>query len=59
MDTGSREKRKMIGRKQARAGGKVVLLQRTDHFCVCLKYFKSGGDWPLRVGIRKPSALNM
>jgi hypothetical protein len=22
-----------------------------------LKYFKSGGDWPLRAGISRPSAL--
>jgi hypothetical protein len=25
-----------------------------SHFCDCSKYFKSGGGWSLRAGIRKP-----
>jgi hypothetical protein len=29
------------------------------YFCDGLKYFKSGTFWPLRVGIRLPSALTM
>ena len=26
--------------------------QTGNHFCVCLKYFKSGGGWFRRIGIR-------
>jgi hypothetical protein len=29
----------------------------TSHFCVCLKYLRSGGAWPFLEGIRRPSLL--
>jgi hypothetical protein len=29
------------------------------HFLFPLKYRRSGGGWPVLVGIRKPSALSM
>ena len=36
--------------------GRAVLVVRHG-LRVCLKYFRSGGAWPLRAGIRRPSAL--
>jgi len=38
-------------------GSYVTAFSRSAHFRVSLKYRRSGGGWPLRAGISKPSAL--
>ena len=38
-------------------GSSPAMTVGESHFEVCLKYLRSGGDWSLRAGIKRPSAL--
>ncbi len=48
----------LVAREARRSATSVDLVLNTGcHFCVRLKYLKSGGGWSLRAGISKPSPL--